>query len=68
MAIQFLVKRVNADNFAGPSRIRYARAPLSSPEGVTVIGDTVILTDWSGGPTITRSEASGQTLGQRNGE
>jgi len=45
---------VLADGKAGDPKILHEGAPLRSPEGVTVIGKTVILADWAAGDLVKR--------------
>jgi hypothetical protein len=47
---------VRSDGVAGSPAILHAGPPLFNPEGVTVIGRTVILSDWAAGPLTTRPE------------
>ena len=48
---------VRPDHTAGGPQLIHGGPPLRSPEGVTVIGKTVILADWAAGPPATRPEA-----------
>lgn len=50
---------VSEDGLAGTPRVIYEGAPLRSPEGIAVIGNTIILSDWAAGATSTRPEAPG---------
>ena len=48
---------IKDDGTAGEPRILHEGPPFRSPEGVTVIGDTVIVADWAAGETGSRPEA-----------
>ena len=45
------------DGTAGTVKILHEGPPFRSPEGVTVIGKTVIVSDWAAGAETTRAEA-----------
>ena len=45
------------DGNAGEPRVLHAGPPFQSPEGITVIGDTVIVADWAAGPITSRPGA-----------
>lgn len=45
------------DGTAGAVKILHEGRPFRSPEGVTVIGKTVIVSDWAAGAETTRAEA-----------
>ncbi|MGO7182493.1 hypothetical protein ACCT14_20520 [Rhizobium brockwellii] len=47
---------IREDGTAGPAKILHEGKPFRSPEGVTVIGKTVILSDWAAGSETTRPE------------
>lgn len=47
---------VNVDGTAGNPAVLHAGPPFQSPEGVTVIGKTVILADWAAGAETARPE------------
>ena len=48
---------VNEDGTPGATRVLHEGAPFRSPEGVTVIGNTVIVSDWAAGEPYARPEA-----------
>lgn len=41
-------------------RVLYGGPPLRSPEGITVVGDTVVLADWAAGPNIEMPDRPGK--------
>ena len=42
------------------ARILHAGAPFRSPEGISVVGDTVLVADWASGPLTTLGDRPGQ--------
>lgn len=51
---------INSDGSAGKPRILHEGPPFRSPEGITVIGDTVVVADVGAGGVITRPEVPGR--------
>lgn len=52
-----VVVEISNSGEIGKVRTLHEGAPFRSPEGVTLIGDTVIVSDWAAGPETTRYEA-----------
>ncbi|MER8894204.1 hypothetical protein [Mesorhizobium sp. M0676] len=47
---------LNQDGTPGEPRIIFSGPPLRSPEGVAVVGDSIVLADWAAGQEMSRPE------------
>lgn len=50
---------VDANGNALAPRVLHQGTPFRSPEGITVVGDSVVVADWAAGPETTRSGRPG---------